>query len=262
MNKTTVLHFGISGDWITETARQMFYQDGKSYSEVEKLLLDCLESDDLSIEKRKKMAQDIIIGKSRLTGNTSDGTYKFTDDNSENIIFEFIDSLNNRLAKATKDLNTLEEEYDTLARKYYDCDEESEDSEETNDEPSISPLISGYLKANKYDNNYGWLSPSGEFTSADFGYHLDCADSIIKDYGWTDEYNEWMRNNISVHNNGFAGDFLVYSKGWVLIDNPSQGLGIPTFDESRNLTDKQREFLFKYYEERDECELANKYWEV
>lgn len=68
--------FDISGDYITDLMRDWFYKEGKPYSKVEEVLMDCLVCDQLTIEDRKEIAEDIIIGRKKLTGNTREDTYR------------------------------------------------------------------------------------------------------------------------------------------------------------------------------------------
>lgn len=62
------LSFKVSGEWITKYARELFWECHKSYQDVEELLLNCLVTDELNLEERKDIAQDIIEGKCKLVG--------------------------------------------------------------------------------------------------------------------------------------------------------------------------------------------------
>jgi hypothetical protein len=56
-----------------------------------------------------------------------------------------------------------------------------------------------------------------------------------------------------------AGDVLT-KEGWVLLNNPSQGIAIATKDSSKDYTKAQKEFLFDYYIERNCEKEANDIW--
>lgn len=56
-------------------------------------------------------------------------------------------------------------------------------------------------------------------------------------------------------------DFLVYEKGWVLLDSSFQGLPAATYDESRGLTKAQREFMYDHFMERGMNKEANALYE-
>ena len=67
------LSFSINGDFVTNTARQWFWDEGKEYEICEELLLNCLITDELTLEERKNIARDIIEGKKKIEGISTDG---------------------------------------------------------------------------------------------------------------------------------------------------------------------------------------------
>ena len=95
------------------------------------------------------------------------------------------------------------------------------------------------------DNFYGWIDKSGFFTQSNYGCHLECAQNIIESHNWDDEYIDWINEN-QKSRNGFGSDFLVYKKGWVLMENPSYGIPIPTFD-IRSVNRSQVETVLELY---------------
>lgn len=84
------------------------------------------------------------------------------------------------------------------------------------------------------EEEYGWLSPSGEFFVYGWGEHEQGAFEII-DSKYPGELNSRT-----------AGDFLV-NKGWILIDDPSQSCIEVTRNKSKRITKAQREFMFDYF---------------
>lgn len=91
---------------------------------------------------------------------------------------------------------------------------------------------------------YGWLSPSGDFKISPWGTHEESAYDIIYAKGWEKEYNSWDVKGDRVR---LARDFLVYVKGYVLLDNPVPLVGRPKATYNSDLTKKQRDFLYGYF---------------
>ena len=65
---TTTLHWSISGEFITETARNWFWSENKPYEVCEELLVNCLVNPNVTLEDRKRLARDIIEGRKKITG--------------------------------------------------------------------------------------------------------------------------------------------------------------------------------------------------
>ena len=69
------------------------------------------------------------------------------------------------------------------------------------------------LDITKYlDTALGIVAPNGDFIQAPFCGHKDCAEKIIKEKGWMKEFND--------NNDCFYSDFLVFNKGYAIIDAP------------------------------------------
>lgn len=96
-------------------------------------------------------------------------------------------------------------------------------------------------------NEFGWLSPSGNFVPSPFGSHDESAEKIIEENGWEEEFLTWSDENRD--SAGIERDFLISAKRYVLLHNPNG----PAFDafvtsnDKTPLTKKQKEFLFDYY---------------
>lgn len=58
----------IDGGFITDLARNWFWDENKSYQKCEELLLSCLQCDQLSEEELKTIAMQIIEGRKKLVG--------------------------------------------------------------------------------------------------------------------------------------------------------------------------------------------------
>ena len=62
------LQWKISGEFICNVARQWFWDENRPYEKSEELLLAALVNNELTLDERKKIAQDIIEGRKKLIG--------------------------------------------------------------------------------------------------------------------------------------------------------------------------------------------------
>lgn len=109
--------------------------------------------------------------------------------------------------------------------------------------------------------DYGWLDPQGNFYPVEWGMHAQWANDWLEEHHmlYRDRPDIYVKKNAdsSIEHVLSSGDVLVYSLGWVLLDNPWQGIARATSDPSRELTKAQKEFLYGYYVERGRMEEAN-----
>ena len=70
------LTFSVQGEFITNIAREWFYLEGKPFDKVMELLMDCMSGTDETEAQIKRHAEDILLGRAALKGNTGDGTYR------------------------------------------------------------------------------------------------------------------------------------------------------------------------------------------
>lgn len=96
------------------------------------------------------------------------------------------------------------------------------------------------------EKEFGWLSPTGVFTESPFGTHEESAEKICEEKGFTEEYWNWVKENGDNEINHLMRDFLSEVKGYCLIHNPS-GFGGYIVTNMKNLTKKQKEFLYGYF---------------
>lgn len=101
-----------------------------------------------------------------------------------------------------------------------------------------------------YIYDYGFISPTGDFSIEEWGKHENLAHRIIKEKNWE---NEW-----DIHETGV--DFLIYKKHYVLIHAPN-GVDIEVTYNGTRLTKKQREFLYDYFINRGMGLRASLYME-
>lgn len=97
------------------------------------------------------------------------------------------------------------------------------------------------------EKEFGWLSPTGEFTESPFGQHEESAEEICEKKGFDEEYWKWRKERKDGENClRLKRDFLSMVKGYCLIHNPS-GYGGYIVTNMRNLTKKQKDFLYGYF---------------
>lgn len=293
MNENTVetLHFSITGEFVTKTARCWLFEEKKPYSVVEKFLLECMAGTDIPEYQLKRMAQDILLGRAEFVGSTADDTYNYVtvdgfDEKINNKIFNKLNKLQMELDKKEEELNQLTKQYldlyDNLSRiSDYEFDLDDVECYQNREilidiagkagntltftaptRKTGSPLLDEFLKTNKFEDNYGFIKPNGVFVPVEWGKHVEYGEQAVKDNNWQDEFNSWYKDNPKeFHGLSFESDFIVYEKGWILLHSPAQGVATPTYNEQKGMTKAQKEFIFDYYMNRDEPQLANKYWE-
>lgn len=105
---------------------------------------------------------------------------------------------------------------------------------------------------------FGWLSPKGDFTESPFGQHEDSAEKICEKCGFMDEYWEWYENQQNAGKGVLMRDFLSDVKGYCLIHNPAANGGY-IVSHSKNLTKKQKEFLYDYFMDMGDRFKAEQY---
>lgn len=88
---------------------------------------------------------------------------------------------------------------------------------------------------------YGWLSPMGEFTEADFCEHEDAAGQIIRRKNLINDFVRWKPKR-----SGTCRDFLADEKGYCLIHDPTASGGYQV-SHAKLLTKAQKNFLYNYF---------------
>lgn len=223
MSKT--LCFSITGEFVTNTARAWFWAELKPFKTVERFLLDCMSGTDTPIDTLKQFVREVLLGKKKFIGNTADGSYALTDDNT-NIKREYHYM---RYMRLSKDIEYIYEK-----------------------------VKAGDLDVDIDEYEYGWLNTRGEFFPVPFGGHERFAGEYVEKAALFDRRYERGTSGLKFRS---SGDFLVKGLGWVLIDNPEQGSGIITRDHSRRLTKAQKEFLYDYLHARGRYAEANAIYE-
>lgn len=109
------------------------------------------------------------------------------------------------------------------------------------------------------DKEYGWLEPDGTYHPVPWGEHSKWAgEYLLKHYPF-DKYPEiYFDDSNSEHRKYLVdGDVLVYKLNWILIDSPRQGYGRHTCNPNREMTKRQKEFLYDYYREHKNYRAAD-----
>lgn len=92
------------------------------------------------------------------------------------------------------------------------------------------------------EENYGWLAPNGKFYHVDFGEHQAWAAQYLAD--------EYRNGNLELTIDKDPGDALE-AMGFILIHNPHGYNFSITRDCKKRMTNKQKEFLIDYFNERN-----------
>lgn len=163
------------------------------------------------------------------------------------------DDIKNRAALSYTDIISIEMDDDKFFYHYEKFINgelppyKDDDSEKEIKKNKIEPKIN--------HQPFGWLSPTGDFIEADWGDHEQAAIDIVNKNKFTNEYNEWSQNQ---EYNYYCRDFLVSNKGYALIHNPSLS-GKYKVTHSKELTKKQKNFLYGYFIDMGDTLSAEKY---
>ena len=291
---TETISFKISGEFVTKLAREKYYQDNNIRAALE-LLTNSLQTDQLSKNQILIIALQILNYDADIVGTYPDNDYgvKFKEDIDQtacdmNNIINLFDQINNR-NKATHDA------YCDLLKKYLFICDHLHDYEltdinadyynntgeflfpdiktpawklaEYNNNSTSDDMLESFLaqKKREYENtdteDYGWLDPDGNFYPVEWCHHDEWAREYLEEhYPFDNKYAHlyWKTDENNQRQHITAGDVLIYSLHWALLDNPYRGLANLQHDPARELTKAQKEFLYDYYIERDRHDDANR----
>ena len=216
--------FAVSGEFITEIAREWFWAEERPYHKVMDFMTSCMAGTGMEKSELTKLAQGVLLGKKKFIGNTRDNTYGMVEDDTDIwALYPFgVSKLfsNGEIAK----MFAAEVEYLKWEEKR---------------------LVIAALG----QDDYGWLTPDGSWYPVSFGNHQGWAYDFIMKHLDTDEFHRYMEKNESRDVLYKAGDFL-QENGWALLSNAS-GLDATLYkNPNRQLTKKQQDFLFTYFTKR------------
>ena len=227
------LAFVVYGDWVTDRARHMYWGSNCSLDETLNFLLKLMAGRDE--EETKMYAAGLLLGKYKLEGNTADGDYGLVDDEAHNAYDKMRDFVLSKFAP----LYNVKDAY-----KQLEAFIQEREYKETRDKNT--------------ENDYGWLSPSGEFYPVEFGKHEGFAMRWVVDHPEIyrgDKFKEYLKKNVL---NAYCD--LLIDAGWVLLHNPRFGLARVSASETKPLTKAQREFLYDYYILRNQRAEAERWF--
>lgn len=266
--------FNIEGKFITQLAREWMFYEGREFEKVMDLLLSCMCGTNQSEKTLRRFAEDVLLGRAELSGNTAEGTFCLTTYNADeqtDVPEQF--NIFNRYAEAIRKRKKAEKEKEMYMRWYEIAMEyvperlKNEVRRETGQPVEnlyCSGMLTGFMERmlNEEEHStedYGWLAPDGTFHEVEWGNHQEWAEKYIRT-NMTEE--QWLEAGIhekgkfqSASYNTF-GDWLV-ERGWVLLHSPSQGIAFPTRNPLKRYTKAQQEFLYDYYMERGKEKEAN-----
>ena len=255
------LTFGITGEFITQITREWFYSGEKSIEKIMEILKECMTGTDASEARIRRYAEDILLGRAALKGNTADGTYhleRYEPGEEEPLARSMnIWKIPQLRREAEKNLKEKNEQF-CVAMKHLPENEQRAvrrelgvETREDREQQQIDNFLKRMMDVKEHTTaDYGWLEPNGRFHEVDWGEHQDWANEYVEE-----NYPDQSENIID------AGGWLT-DRGWVLLHNPSQGVAIATGSLVRDMTKAQKEFLYDYYTERDCKDEANALWDV
>lgn len=274
MKETRVVRFNIQGEYITQLAKDWFFYDNREYDKVMELLFSCMEGTEQSEKEIQRLAEDILLGRAALVGNTADETYHLEvyepneqlEQSDELNVFKKMTNLSKELKDTKKELQKIQEWY-CVAMEYVSEYKRNEVLRQTG-QPVESrfgiSMLDSFMERMMDEEehtteDYGWLEPNGTFHEVEWGQHQEWATDYVKE-NFLEEYEEIsMQSNTGTGLIG-EGDWLV-ERGWVLLHSPSQGIAQPTRNPIKRYTKAQQDFLYDYYQERNREEEANKVYE-
>lgn len=256
------LSFGITGEFITQIAREWLYVEGMEQEKTMELLKDSMKGTDTPEATIRRYAEDILLGRAALVGSTSDGSYhlELYDPGEEPgiqwNIFEMLSKAIREKKRIQKQLEELQGKY-AVAREYIPSYMEDSFLEEIGEPRQKDTMLESFIKRMTDEEeheteDYGWLEPDGTFHGVEWARHQEFAEKYIRENMTEEEWQEagvHMPGQIKTSTFNTFGDYLV-SRGWVLLHNPQQGIARPTKDPAKRYTKKQRDFLYAYYIDR------------
>ena len=217
-----------------------------------------MSSPDISEVQSRRYAEDVLLGRAALKGNTADGSYHLEIygpgeeqklPSCQNIWKEI-----EKRKQAEKKLEKMEEQWN-VAMEYISDGEQREirkilgiETNEDKQKAQVDSFIERMMDENTYatedaTEDYGWLAPNGTFYAVEWGEHQEWAQSYIeKNFPDTRE-NDTIDIQMKSHTGLIgAGDYLV-ERGWVLLHAVK---GYKKSENNHNIEAKARQTLRRY----------------
>lgn len=264
--------FCVTGEFLTGLARDKLYEENNLVKAM-KILMDAVSSPDISKEQQAILALRVLDGTAAFTGISGDDfgleLYKESDleyRNGVKGLSKWNEDLLASLERIRAEKQKLEEKYafviDNLKLSEYKTSELNDLWLQEGHETPLFADASGYADAktsmlaeyieqqkSDRDDDYGWLSPEGEFHPSEWAHHREWAEDWLKKHcpDWTERYRKFP----GCPKYPEPEDFMKHVMHWTLIHSPSQGLPRHTLYPGQTLTKKQKEFLIGFYEKRN-----------
>lgn len=277
---TVNLQFKIQGEYITNLAREKAHVNHDIPYAIN-LLMDCLETDQVSKNQRLLWCLQILNNKAHIKGTYPDADYGLMiDEESKTDIQSELCIL---LQPMMTVIQNSQESYQNLLQKYeflldylnmpdYRLREIDKEYHQIYDEhifniqsDNMPPILQEYIdrQISHTTDDYGWLEPNGTFHPVEWGQHEEWAvDYLDKHYPFkNNEHLYCIPDDTNTQKHIVGGDCLVYKLHWILLHNPSQGIAKPQYDTIFGMTKAQKEFLYDYYIKRNKHNMANELYE-
>lgn len=270
--ETKEITFSVSGEFITNLAREWFYLEKRPLEKVMDLLLSCMCGTDMSEKELRRNAEDVLLGRAEFVGNTRDDSFrlvKYSPDEQPEVLGQF--DIFERYSKELQRRKDAEKERDkyldwyNVAMEYVPESLKNEVRRETGQPVEnlyCSDMLTGFIERmldeeEHSTEDYGWLAPDGTFHEVEWGNHQEWAQNYIEEHfpEVADDSEVDLQQKCNIGLIG-AGDWLV-ERGWILLHSPSQGIAFPTRNPLKRYTKAQQEFLYDYYMERGKEKEAN-----
>ena len=168
------LSFGITGEFITQIAREWFYSGEKSIDKVMEILESSMTGTEMPKAKIRRYAEDILIGRAALKGSTADGTYHLEiyepgeeEPLARNMNIWKMPKLKMEAEKSQKEANEqfcvamehLPESEQRAVRR-----ELGMETREDREQQQIDNFLKRMMDVKEHTtSDYGWLEPDGTF---------------------------------------------------------------------------------------------------
>lgn len=282
--------FQIDGNFITKRARELLKYD-KDIKNAVDLVLNCIQTDQLSEDERFVYALKILNGDASIKGVYPNDDYGvvFNNDNSvtvDNIVFKTANQLKERYESLQEKYNHIHSVYmdllqqltylaenltsTTLIRLRAEYNNEITEGERKLFEgilpdetfTAIGPFFTSEKVEKTYStSDYGWLEPDGTFHEVPWGNHTAFARDYCQEHFPLD-HEFWHDDSDKIIRLRNPDEILIDKLGWVLIHSPGQGKPFHESSETKDLTKAQVNFLYDFYMCRNMSREANELFDT
>lgn len=178
------LSFGITGEFITQIAREWFYSGEKSIEKIMEILVDSMTGTDTPKAQIRRYAEDILMGRAALKGNTADGTYHLEtyEPGEEEELPSGMNVWKIPQSKKTlkSDLDRMTERFNVAMEHLSEGEQRAvrkelgEETNEDREQARLDSFITRMMDEKEHTTgDFGWLEPNGTFHEVEWGEHQD-----------------------------------------------------------------------------------------